>query len=107
MAVKINGCVCVCVCVCVYDNMHRLSNFAFLVWLSSSLLTVGWFNAPFQHKYGCIRDEQFTYILFLNLSVQWHPVRPIITSVASGVVSIWAQNQVVSWFISYPFFGIS
>lgn len=32
----------------------------------------------------------------LLLDVVWHPVRPIIASVSSGVVSVWAQNQVVS-----------
>ncbi|NXV59562.1 RBBP5 protein, partial [Molothrus ater] len=32
----------------------------------------------------------------LLLDVAWHPVRPIIASISSGVVSIWAQNQVVS-----------
>ncbi|XP_014728059.1 PREDICTED: retinoblastoma-binding protein 5 [Sturnus vulgaris] len=31
----------------------------------------------------------------LLLDVAWHPVRPIIASISSGVVSIWAQNQVV------------
>ncbi|XP_036199176.1 retinoblastoma-binding protein 5 isoform X4 [Myotis myotis] len=30
----------------------------------------------------------------LLLDVAWHPVRPIIASISSGVVSIWAQNQV-------------
>ena len=32
----------------------------------------------------------------LLLDVVWHPVRPIIASVSSGVVSVWSQNQVVS-----------
>lgn len=32
------------------------------------------------------------------LDVVWHPVRPLIASVSSGMVSIWSQNQVVSVF---------
>lgn len=31
----------------------------------------------------------------VSAALQWHPVRPIIASISSGVVSIWAQNQVV------------
>ena len=34
------------------------------------------------------------------LDVVWHPVRPLIASVSSGVVSIWSQNQVVCWFLT-------
>ena len=30
----------------------------------------------------------------LLLDVVWHPVRPIVTSISAGVVSVWAQNQV-------------
>uniref|UniRef100_A0A2K5PQG6 Retinoblastoma-binding protein 5 n=1 Tax=Cebus imitator TaxID=2715852 RepID=A0A2K5PQG6_CEBIM len=39
----------------------------------------------------------------LLLDVAWHPVRPIIASISSGVVSIWAQNQVVSILVYFSF----
>lgn len=39
--------------------------------------------------------NQIIYPSHLLTFIQWHPVRPIIASISSGVVSIWAQNQVV------------
>lgn len=40
----------------------------------------------------------------LLLDIQWHPLRPILASISSGLISIWARPQIENWSAFAPDF---
>lgn len=40
----------------------------------------------------------------LLLDIQWHPMRPIVASISSGLISIWARPQIENWSAFAPDF---
>lgn len=40
----------------------------------------------------------------LLLDIQWHPLRPIVASISSGLISIWARPQIENWSAFAPDF---